>query len=173
MKNSTGLLLIKDSCAIRNDNYITTFQHMGPSYLVRFELYPTQFEVGWHNILHFSIGDNSGQMGDRMPAVWSDYWYNRLNLCSGVNDDFQYGHCKDDSETVIPLKEWSFVEFAQQKFGSDYVYTLNLNGREIHRIVNKKARHFKNMHLYMADPWGPPQKGYIRNLYVEGYEGYE
>ena len=47
----------------------------------------------------------------------------------------------------------------------------------MYRVENKQATEFKNVKMYVGDPWSPPVDGKIRNISVtdgaEGKTGYD
>ncbi|XP_065639929.1 uncharacterized protein LOC136072616 [Hydra vulgaris] len=39
-------------------------------FLVSFDVYPREFVVGWHSVIHFTIVSNSAHYGARVSGIW-------------------------------------------------------------------------------------------------------
>ena len=57
----------------------------------------------------------------------------------------------------------------QQKRNTDnmYIYTVSIDGVLVHKAINFDARVFKNVKVWLSDPWHPAAKAMIRNLQIE------
>ena len=165
MKNSTGTLLISKECAPKKNLLLTTFKVVHKEYLVTFELFFKTVGAKTYNLFHFTTGRDCCRVGTRVPSVWI-HNKNMLHICAAVNDVGS-----TETNTVIPLNQWSKAEVRQRKdAGNQYIYSVTVNGKCVHRAVNRKPREFKNVRVYASDPYYPTEQGYIRNLFVQGYE---
>ena len=135
---------------------------------MKFDVFPIAFKRGWHNVIHFSaFGNDLSKYGDRIPGVWFHANnVNQLYLCSAVSGNKD--HCKVGADTAVQKGVWSTVTIKQRKDGQGrYVYTININGKVAHSVINTDARLFKNVKVYVGDPWYAHQAGYIRKLSVD------
>ena len=159
-------MLLSEPCALKQGNLLTTFKKVHEEYFVQFDLFPLEHPRSFFNIVHFTTGGNYGPLGTRIPGVWMN---DVLYFSSGINDKGDFGTYGDN--TKIPLRQWAKIEIAQKKYGAGiYIYSIVINSRPIFQVMNSKPRFFNDVKLYVADGWFPAHKGYIRNLYVEGYE---
>ena len=49
---------------------LATIPKLSPSYFVKFEFKPTQFQAGVTNIIHLTTGGDCCNDEDRIPGVW-------------------------------------------------------------------------------------------------------
>ena len=47
---------------------ITTIPQMSTEWLVSFDWSTASFPSGWMSIIHFTMGEDNGKYGDRLPA---------------------------------------------------------------------------------------------------------
>jgi len=135
-------------------------------YTISFDLLPTKFKGGYHNVLHFTTGDNYNTNGSRVPGVWfHDKKGNSkervLMVCSEINDN--HNHCTLTKK--LPVNQWTSIKIQQAKKGRVYMYLVYVNGDLIKWVINKKPRVYRDVVLYTADPWHDAQQGFIRDLH--------
>ena len=87
-------------------------------------------------------------MGGRIPAVFlnpAKYFY----TCYRVNGDDDY--CQNYNYELN--KDYHF-EISQHKNSiGEAVYSITVNGETVHEIVNKTPLKYKDVKLYLSDPW--------------------
>lgn len=102
-----------------------------------------------------------------VPAVWMNP-DSELCLCTAINKDEHF--CKYGTDTKVVLRRWSKLIIRQPKYENNrYIYSITINGRQAMSVVNNNPRVFEIIDVIVGD-WLHPQKVYIWNLYVEGYE---
>ena len=154
-----------DQMPIRKSRKITTLLRFGKEYSISFEVKPTKFTSKWASVIHFTRGGNAANYGDRSPAVWFRPGVNGFHICSAVNGKKNY--CRNPSQR-FRTGVWISVTITQFKSGSVYLYQIFINNFMVHSTTNKKPQDFKNVKVYVGDPWYNPQQGYIRNLVIRG-----
>ena len=75
---------------ITKNNQIGTLKHLGLQFVITFELLFNRVPGNWYSVLHFTIGDNGGDYGERIPALWcySNQWY-LVSAISGRADNYK------------------------------------------------------------------------------------
>ena len=134
-------------------------------YSVLFTFAASEFSFGWHNILHFTTGDNVHSPGSRIPGVWmhqslGDEKAKPLLICSDVNGDSDY--CW--TSKPIPVNTFIQIQIRQIRKGTGYIYQILIDGEVLHEVINRQPRVFRDVKLYASDPWHAAQKGEIDNL---------
>ena len=153
---------------IKKNRKITTLQKFGKEYSISFEVKATKFIRTWASVIHFTKGGNIANYGDRAPAVWFRPGGSRFHICSAVNGQSNY--CRNPTK---PFKTgvWISVTITQFKSGSVYLYQIFINNEMIHSTTNRQPQDFKNVMVYVGEPWYNPQPGFIRNLVIRGKNG--
>ena len=96
----------------------------------------------------FRVATENGQVGGRIPAVFVDP-NKHFHICYRVNGYDNY--CQNYSYALN--KDYHF-EISQFKNSEDEtVYSIKVNGEAFHEIVNTTPLNFKNVNLYLSDPW--------------------
>ena len=101
----------------------------------------------WTSLFHLTIGEDSG-VGGRIPAVFvnQDKYFHH---CYHVNGDDNYYQNYD-----YELNKDYHFEISQQKNSEgEAVYSIKVNGETLHEIVNTTPLKFKDVKLYLSDPW--------------------
>ena len=156
-------LIVKEETMFKKGNLIATLKSMKKEYFVSFELKPTSFQKGWKNVIHLTVGDNIFTYGDRNPGVWFHKdGSGRLLLCSAISGN--RNRCK--ITRPLQLNKWSKILIAQQLLNRVYIFKIFLNGKKVFSEVNRDARNFPNVKVFVTDPWHNAQKGFVRNLKV-------
>ena len=96
-----------------------------------------------------------------MPYIVYYYYkmrvYSDLSGKKGVYEDFPRSN----------INEWTTIEISQQKKGGLYMYTVTIDGEEVHEVENKGPAVFPNTMFYAFDPWNTAlQPGVIRNISI-------
>ena len=139
---------------------ISTVALIPKVYTVEFSVKPTGFARGYRSVLHFTTGGDHGKLGNRIPGVW--LYSNRLHICGSVNGKSNY--CVNSKP--LQKNKWANVRIVNSKVGSTYWYTVYVNGKQITKSKNPTARVYKNVKIYVSDPWYVPAQGFIRQLKV-------
>ena len=145
---------------IKKGNLLTTLSAIPAEYVVSFSVRPTAFSTGWSSVIHFTTGENCCKVGSRIPGVWFNN--NILHICGAVNDNGN--HCYNSKP--IAKNEWTDVLIVNSKVGSKFWYTVYVNSIQIGRILNPSSRVYKNVKVYITDPWHKSFKGSLRNIQI-------
>ena len=143
---------------------------------------PLDYEIGlditpndklkkrYTNIVHFTAtGNNHGSYGDRIPGVWFAPNSRKLYVVDGHTADFNSDSitggwkCHDKLLTLQPNKKYRLRMVFKPKTLSVYV-----NGRAACTNVPRAGRKvFKNVQVYVGDPWSNPANAEVANLYLK------
>jgi len=119
------------------------------------------------SVLHLTAsGGNMRSYGDRNPLVmFPPKKTNQLYVCSSING--KKSDCTSEAKTQIPLKEWSSVRIKQKMNSTGFhLFSITVNGVTVVEKVNRDARNFSDVEMYVGDPWYSAHVGYIRNLRI-------
>ena len=111
-----------------------------------------------------TIGDNTGTVGDRTPALWIHktrgvYIVTTLNAVASVGKFFK---------TKKPaLNEWSKVEISQVKIGQKYFFSLAIKGETLWFVENRRPKEFTDVMVFASSDWYAAQDGSIRQFAIE------
>ena len=145
---------------IKKGHLLTTLSSIPAEYVISFSVRPTAFSKGWSNVLHFTTGANYGKLGTRIPGVW--FYYNKLHICGSVNGNAN--RCYNSKP--LARNRWTDVKIVNSKVGSKYWYTVYVNGVLLGKMVNPSSRVYKNVKVYITDPWHKSFKGSLRNIQI-------
>jgi len=131
---------------------------------VSFDLYINSYGVGgngWRSVFHMTTRGDYGA-GMRIPAVWVNSKGKFLHVTSGVNSNVNYV-----KNIPVSLKTWYHVQIKQvENKAKQIVFTILVNNKVISSLVNTKAREYKNVKAFVADPWSPALDGHIKNIQI-------
>ena len=68
----------------------------------------------------------------------------------------------------LSLNKWYHFRVTQTLQGNKYFYAVYMNNKKLFNKVNTTPQDFKNVKLYIADPWYNAQNGFVKNLKVSG-----
>ena len=146
------------------NNKIKSGLTINTQYEVSFQIYPTNIPVCWVNILHFTIGEDHGRSGDRIPAVWfnngNDHKSRPLHIASDVNNNHNHVHFTDQ----ITTNKWTSVTIRQALQKGRYWYEILINGESSYKVENKRPRAFHDVTVYASDRWYRAMEGKIKEL---------
>ncbi|XP_065675442.1 uncharacterized protein LOC136091662 [Hydra vulgaris] len=142
------------------EKLLTTFKILPKEYVVSLEVFITSSTDYWVNIIHFTIGGNYGNYGDRTPSI--AVINNVMQVCSPVSGIVSY--C--DFSKELMLNQWIKVRISQLLYNGNYNYTFQVDQETVKTCINTQPQEFTNVKLYASDPWTSPLPGYIRNLVV-------
>ena len=98
----------------------------------------------WKSLLHLTTGDNY----PRLPAIFlhpNKYFH----ICYHVNGNHNY--CQNYNYELN--KEYHFEISQHKNSKGEAVYSIKVNGETFHEIINTKPVKFKDVKLYLSDPW--------------------
>ena len=146
---------------ITRNNKIDEIALLMRAWYVSFEFKPLPVQGEYTSVLRFTAGtENNGQMGDRQPAVFLAENTTKLYICTGLNDHRSYSFTSE----ALPLDQWTTVVIKQEFVDSRYMYSIHINGVEVHSKHNQKPRRYENVKVYASDDFKDPANGFIRNL---------
>ena len=111
-----------------------------------------------------TIGDNTGTVGDRTPALWIHktrgvYIATALNGVASVAKFFK---------TKKPaLNEWTRVEISQVKNGRKYLFSVAIKGETLWSEENTRPKEFTDVMVFASSDWYAAQDGSIRHFEIE------
>ena len=101
----------------------------------------------WKSLFHVTTGENGGE-GGRLPAVFVNRGKYFL-ISYHVNGKADYW--KKYSYELN--KEYHFEISQQTNSEGEAVYSIKVNGETFHEIANTTPLKFKDVKLYLSDPW--------------------
>jgi len=142
---------------------------LGKEYTITFQLLltaetPDTSSSNAGSIIHFTVGGNYGNHGDRTPALWV-YSGTEIVLRSAIDGQDNYHDFPD--LPAISLNTWHTVEISQLSNGSEIVFYMKLDGSTIATKINNQPRSFKNVKIFAGDDWFPAAFGKMKNLIVK------
>ena len=102
---------------------------------------------GWKSLFHLTTGENAG-VGGRIPAVFLSS-AKIFQHCYHVNGDDVY--CKNYNYELNKNYHFEISQIKNSK--GEAVYSIKVNGETFHEIVNTTPLKFKDVKLYLSDPW--------------------
>ncbi|XP_047146021.1 uncharacterized protein LOC124818955 [Hydra vulgaris] len=162
--------LIRDyETCLKTAELVATIPVLAMSYKVSFDLKPKSYSYGFHSVLHFAVGNDTSEIGDRALALWLRPYepnYKGFHITAPING-------KRNREIYIdapPLNVWTHVVISQQRIDDKYVFTIDVNGTNAFSENNANPQKFENVKVFASDPWYPSQDGSIKNLILENGE---
>jgi len=150
---------------IEKSKLVTTLPSIGKEYRISFDLLVakhTSGNVWWRNVIHFTTGGNDGTYGFRTPGVWI-FKTNKLHVSSALNGNH---NAYFDFPKQVEEGKWIKMQISQTLIDNKYIFEIQQNGKTMRRVENKQATEFKNVKMYVGDPWSPPVDGKLRNILV-------
>ncbi|XP_065676915.1 uncharacterized protein LOC100202580 isoform X1 [Hydra vulgaris] len=142
---------------------IAEIPKLDKKFLVSFDIYPREFVVGWHSVIHFTIGSNLDHYGDRVPGIWFNAdGKGGLHVSAPINGNLN----RFFNTNPIELNQWSNIEVSQVFRNSEYVYTIRINKKSVFSEINNQVQSFDNVKVYAADPWHDVQNCLIKDFFV-------
>ena len=101
----------------------------------------------YKSLLHVTTGGNSGE-GSRIPAVFVNP-AKSFHITCHVNGNTNYYQ-----DYYYELNKEYHFEISQLKnTNGEAIYKIMVNGETFHEIVNTTPLKFKDVKLYLSDPW--------------------
>ena len=101
----------------------------------------------YKSLLHVTTGGNGGE-GSRIPAVFVNPG-KYFHTCNHVNGNTNY--CQNYNYELN--KEYHFEISQHKNSKGEAVYSIKVNGETFHEVVNTTPLKFKDVKLYLSDPW--------------------
>ncbi|XP_065653612.1 uncharacterized protein LOC136080636 [Hydra vulgaris] len=162
-KEVNELVIEKEFLLVKN-TLITTLSSLENAYSVSFMIKPKSYSAVWANVIHLTIDEDKNDFGRRIPGVWfAPDRLGALVIISAVNNDSNYYFYTE----ILPLNEWSTINISQNMCNGVYMFTCYINGKLIHNVENKSPKSFKNVKVYVADPWYNAQDGSIKEIRIK------
>ncbi|XP_065682561.1 uncharacterized protein LOC105848356 isoform X3 [Hydra vulgaris] len=140
---------------------IAQIPKLNKEYLVSFDLNPIVFEIGLHNIIHFTSGAQMVNTGNEFLGIWLDEngsgKIKVVALNNGKPSLYYY---------AIQLNVWSNIEVCQRFNGLFYIYTLRINGDVVFSMINNQAQELFDVKVYASNPWDKVQNGSIKSFFI-------
>ena len=119
------------------------------------------------SFIFFNSDDNCA-LGNRIPGIWAhqsngDTTARSLRISAAVDQNCD--HYFDTSRLTMGI--WHLIVLQQILINSKYIYSIQLNGQEVHTKENNNPLTFENVKLYIGDPWYESQDGEVKDLQLE------
>lgn len=148
---------------LTKNKLVTILPSLSLEFFISFQLLVSQHQlVDFRSVLHFTTGNNIGMYGDRIPGLWLKK-DNALLIASAINGDPNYFR---STSKPIQVNKWYSVEIEQALKGEKLMFTFKVDGVTMHTVENKKAKEFKDVKIFAADPWYESTTGKIKNLKI-------
>ena len=124
------------------------------------------------NLLHLSqrgnSEDSSEEQGERILAI--NFQPNRgMIVAASIGEESNHEiEFKDD---LPPLNKETRIEVSQLRSEGKYIFRIQVDEREVHRVENKNPREFENASVYVSSPWSPSTIAVIKGLQMETNNG--
>ena len=151
-----------EDVSLKKYQLVAILNSLPKEYELSFELMPTSFLNNWTNVIHLTIGDDNRNYGNRTPGVWFQP-DNSLYFNSPINDS-----SKNFSVLTVraQIMEWTKVKISQLLITEKYTFTVQVGETEVYTVQNLFPQEFKNVKVYLSDPWYFAQPGLIRNVII-------
>ena len=155
-----------DASPLVKGKLLTSIPVLGKQWRGSFEVFPENFDhTGLASILHLRTGEKGTKFGRRIPAVLIQR--NKRVLVSTALGKKLIFNKRFRSKNGPALRRWTKIEVGQSLQGEDYIYSIDLGGRQVFTANNSRPRDFYDVKVYAASPSSPPLSGSIRNLKIE------
>merc|ERR1711970_1234094 len=136
---------------------------IGKEFSISFELFLDNFpaaDVPYVSVLHFTVGADSGNMGDRIPAVWVKP-SKEIHITSAIS-----GNVNSFENYAIETGKWNKIEINQKLVDEKYMFEVLINGESKRSVENTSPDKYENIKVFAGDDWYPAAEGKIRNLKI-------
>lgn len=118
------------------------------------------------NVLHFTTAHNKNDTNYVLPAIF--IYENKLRISQDVNSEVMHG-----TNIEFEPNRWIFIVVSSIKRGSTYWYTVTVNGKTVENKIDKSPHSYKNVTLYVSDPWHVAANVVIRDFSISFASKYE
>ena len=129
--------------ALKKGNHVWTTSDWSDEFKVEFDVIVNKELLGprttWRNMLRLTTGER--RAGPLTISVHPDKFF---QIC--------YYSCQNYINYELN-KDYHFEISQQRNSKGEAVYSIKVNGETIHEIINTKPVKFKDVKLYLSDPW--------------------
>ena len=144
---------------IKIGRLITTIPTLYETWRVKFGVYLT---TSYGNILHMTTAKESfGMYGERNPYVYFQP-DGTLFIASSISGNLNHKFVSKK----VQKKNWIKIEISQQVVDGNYSYSIQLDDKVVHAVINNQPQVFHDMKVYVSNPWNRAKSGRIRNLVI-------
>ena len=143
---------------LAKNRLVTKLPMLTKQFQISFDFKPTKWINGWTSILHFTTGANCCSPGSRIPAIFPLNQKLAISFAIGNSGNTYFWTPK------LPLNKWVHFTMVQKLEGRNYVYRVYMDNKLLKTLVNKVPRDYRNVKVFVADPWYNTQPGFIKNI---------
>lgn len=154
---------VEDKSVILTNVVERTVPILHPTFSVSVDIFPTGTVTGWSSVFRGTIGGNNERYGDRVPAIFFYSGTTKMAICGPVNGNSN--HCF--TSEPLAMNKWSTVKVAQALVDEGYVFTITINGVEVHSVINTQTQDFENVTVYKGDPWYSAALAKVSNIIIQ------
>ena len=147
-KTTPMAFMINGLVTTTKGNKTKVFHNWGEKFLIKFEIEVNQeLTTNWLNVFHMTIGQNSKEHGDRIPALF-------VNRSKKFSFAMNIGNDQDHVwKFNYQLNKTYSVEIMQKLVAGKLMYCIKIDGQSSHCKENTTPRSFDSVQLYLSDPW--------------------
>ena len=133
--------------ALTKGNHVWSINDWSNEFKVEYDVIVNKELPGsWKSLFHLTTGEDLG-VGGRIPAVFVNP--DKYFFCYHVNGDDDY--CQSYNYELN--KEYHFEISQHKNSKGEAIYNIKVNGKTFYEIVNTTPLKFKDIKLYLSDPW--------------------
>jgi len=162
----TEVFIRPGNTTITRNNKIGVLKNFGMNFVMSFKLFINKLDtdIEWANILHFTIGDDSTNYGDRIPGIWLSSGA-RFFVSSAINGYKDYNKHMD---LDVAENEWYDFEISQLSTDDGkHVFSCKIDDTVYWTIENENPMNFEDVIMYIGDPWYPAAQSLVQGLTVK------
>ena len=101
--------ILEEEMVLKQSNLLTVLPFIGMEFNISFDLFVAEYSTDmWANVIHFTIGENTDEYGNRNPAIFASP-DKQFYLVSAINgEDYIYNH-----KTELEAQTWINMEISQ------------------------------------------------------------
>ena len=149
---------------LKKRKLLTRIAKLNKEWRVSFEVKPTAFKAKVSSVLHLTAGGKGSKPGYQTPAVW---FHKTKGILVAAFVNGKNSFLKTFKGLLPESGDWVKIEVSQVKAGSQYIYSIAINGEEQFSVENRKPAEFSNVSVFASSPYFSGQMGSIRNVTVE------
>ena len=151
--------------SIKRSNLIATIPKMTKKWRVSFEVKPRDYNSPFASVLHLTIGNKGGRIGDRTPAIWF-HKERGVIVSTAMPMDGVPSFIKAFKPSP-PLGEWTKLVISQDFERNLFVFSFNIGNKTVFNKTNSEPVELDYVKVYSGSPWWSAQAGSIRNLKIQ------
>nr|ACF20992.1 stalk protein [Hydra oligactis] len=157
---------------LKQDNLIATLS-LEKEYSISFQIKPKSYIKKafdeFQSVIYLVTDTKPVAIMQRFPGVWFGLFDGRGSggITFPVNSENQFEFYEETFETdKLPLNKWTSIRFSQTELDGLYTFYCYVNGRVIKSFENQYPNSFKDVKVYLADPWNDVQDASIKNFKI-------